>query len=620
MAYYGPAVLVDYSSWSRDRGQRTHDPAVASLVFDPEFVKSACQKSEEKREAQSTLYQFCVDRINGLRKDHLIYLRTESLRPLAQTNMLSAQALLLGKPQFFVVPTDHPHHEAAIEVFTTLYYKNLHELVEIAVQDFLISGLGGIVYSPFGIGLIRPETSVAFPNWVNPRWMARFLIADAEQLYSLWRKSVIKDYIEQHRNPQQDAVPKLDKELGIGAIPIPILEVFTKREILYFFEGELLKRQPLEPQYQMLPLVGDERTVWYSRANWVDLLSDEGVTEERFDWVSERDPDYIDLPVGVMEKLAAGKYHGVSILEAHEKMIEEFLLLTLRSNVSLMRPDAIDMDEQSSEWFIQTFNPLFLLRSDDKTPPVQFVHAVSPQEMAAGIRELEQLSTMVTGITAYMMGTVGNTDVASEVVAAQQQANIRLSYIHQRVQDWLDRVVSGFRQFLVSLAPPYQEPIAVRIKIEGFEPPQSERIAPPTLFPSVVSPSEERMSGYQTLIVGGRGRASLAVSQVGYETFFSPFQIKIAAVGEFASLKKRQDLMQLLQILVQLIPIAAQLGVMYNIEPLIDAIIAEFGLDAHKLKMKQQQQPQAVVPAAMGEPQALPPLPPERLAQLNPNL
>jgi hypothetical protein len=176
------------------------------------------------------------------------------------------------------------------------------------------------------------------------------------------------------------------------------------------------------------------------------------------------------------------------------------------------------------------------------------------------------------------MGLSGVSDVASEIVMMQSQANARINHIHSIITTWLGTVIDKSTQFLASIPPEYQTPL------NAYNPSTKERV-----------------------VIGGPETTTLP--RIGYDQLFGRYIIESTLVGELTNINRRNELMQALQLTTQILPILAQMGTIYDIKQITDHILQTFNIDPTRITIQlpqQQEQPLPPEAAQAVQPQPTP--------------
>jgi len=174
------------------------------------------------------------------------------------------------------------------------------------------------------------------------------------------------------------------------------------------------------------------------------------------------------------------------------------------------------------------------------------------------------------------LGVVGVTRVASEVVASQQHTNVKLSVQQERVAQMLARFTRAYQFYLMSLPEEYQ-----RVYMEPIDMPDGLRYVR-------VGPINK--SGFVLPLV----------EESDYLDFFSQCRIELAYTGQLSLNERRQNYMQAIQLLGSMLQILMQMGASYQLEPIIDRLLKDFGVDLREVK-----------PPRVSEAEVAPPFPTE---------
>lgn len=559
-------------------------PSQSSLIFNPLWAVSAwgltprAEGASSSEEPSRPYWERWVrDRIaNQARLHHVLYLRRESERMRATIDLDVLTALMLGRIEFRYTP-DNARVRA---VFERIYHAIAAPLWEIAFRDFLIAGVGGIGISLLGVRPLRPELTVAYPNWHRPRWTGTLIPLHLNTARRLFKHPVWAQY------QRQKNLSKTEDAFVEDRAMVVVLEVMDDQNVFYYFGDVLLKQIPREARYGHFLFIGDERPLSQTLTRHVD--SSQGYGEYRRQrellnagtyYVFDKDPDTIDFPVGMLEKCVRTQYRGYNLYEAHERLTESFLKESLKGRYALYQFDVFDEDSQSFHEFEEIFHAIGYNNPEPaKTPPITFLGGVSMQEIQVGLREVENALAAITGVNPYMLGQVGVTKVASEVVAMQQSTNLKLQAMHEQVARTLDPFVRAFHLYLMML--PESNQVLI---IEPYETPDGQ----------------QRYVAVGT--VGSEFSSSLPIDFVSYDDFLSECRIELAYTGHVSLIERRQNYMNALNLLTSILPIAAQYGVQYNVPALIERILSDLGVDLRELRTAPNS---ALMPPALAQPAA----------------
>jgi hypothetical protein len=350
------------------------------------------------------------------------------------------------------------------------------------------------------------------------------------------------------------------------------MEIYDGYKLSYYVNGQLVQTHELGGRYNYFLLVGEERTVDedYVRTSssempaayphftsFVDYIGLQRVQSYPEDWTENG----IELPVGMLERCVRSVYRGYNLYEAHEKLVESILKEALKGRWAFYRFDAFDTESLAFQEFESIFNAIGYNWEDAyKGPPVTFAGGVNLQELQIGLRELEQIITSVTGVSPYMLGVVGVTRVASEVVASQQHTNVKLSVQQERVAQMLARFVRAYQFYLASLPEQFQRVYLEPIDIDGQL--RYVRLGP-----------VNQNTPYLPMI-----------EEVDYLDFFSRCRIDLAYTGQLSLNERRRNYMQAVQLLGSVLQILMQTGSVYRLEPIIDRLLKDFGVDLREVK------------------------------------
>jgi len=94
------------------------------------------------------------------------------------------------------------------------------------------------------------------------------------------------------------------------------------------------------------------------------------------------------------------------------------------------------------------------------------------------------------------------------------------------------------------------------------------------------------------------------IEEIDYLDFFSRCRIELAYTGQLSLNERRQNYMQAVQLLGSMLQILMQMGSVYRLEPIIDRLLKDFGVDLREVKEQQsmqqpmpQQSPTDMMPA-----------------------
>lgn len=572
-------------------------PAEFSLLFDPRWAARAFTSPDRPEEKNDTLTEgLCWIReriVNTERINHALYLRRESMRMRATSDLDTLCALLLGRIEFRYTP-DHPLVQT---VFERIYHHVAHSLWEIALRDYLTLGVGGVALSPLGVQPIRPELACAYPNWHRPRWSARVVPIHYETARNLFPNPIWARVRAEHapessntsrpRRVQRD--PLIDQD-----DVCPILEVMHADRIEYYYSGQRIGERRREARYGHFLIVGEERTLHTMEG----LIPDSSLgyrafreayeqTKRDYYYRSEHDPAWLDFPIGTIERAVRTRYRGYNLYEAHEKVTEALMKEVLKGRYALYQFDIFDEDSEVFHEFEEIYNAIGYNSPEPTTkPPITFLGGINLPEIQIGLREIEGLLTTITGVNPYMLGQVGVTKVASEVVAMTQQTNLKLQQFHEAVARTLEPFIRAFQLYLIQLPRENQTLI-----VEPYDREDGARYA-------IIGNATDAM------------RENPFYQQVAdfydYEQLFSQTRIELAYTGHVSLMERRQNYMQALQLLGSMMQVLMQTGQVYQLAPLVDRILRDLGVDVNALKPAPTPTPTPTpTPAASGS--TLPP-------------
>jgi len=549
---WSPARFFDHAYWERDTAQENLDPR----------------------------WRYVEDKLGGARLTHLEYLRSESLRLRAATDIDTLSALLTGRIEFRYTP-ERPEVQA---IFERIWHDDVAALAIIAVRDYLVAGVGGLALTPLGVSPLRPELTVAYPNWHRFEWIARLVIIPEHYLEHVLGKKGLSLYRKYQAG--RTARRNQDEKEPVNELPsgLPCIEIYDGYKLSYYVNGRLVQTHELGGRYNYFLLVGEERTVDEDYVNMVssgmtasypyftsfaDYIGLQRVQSYPEDWTE----DGIELPIGMLERCVRSVYRGYNLYEAHEKLVESILKEALKGRWAFYRFDAFDTESLAFQEFESIFNAIGYNWEDAyKGSPVTFAGGVNLQELQIGLRELEQIITSVTGVSPYMLGVVGVTRVASEVVASQQHTNVKLSVQQERVAQMLARFVRAYQFYLASLPEQFQRVYLEPIDTDGQL--RYVRLGP-----------VNQSTPYLPMI-----------EEVDYLDFFSRCRIDLAYTGQLSLNERRQNYMQAVQLLASMLQILMQTGSVYRLEPIIDRLLKDFGVDLREVK--QPAAPMGVMPVS----------------------
>lgn len=527
-------------------------PQPGGQVYPPQSVLSLLKQTAPPQGAniryryETALWSYLIGKLET-RLGLLYHLRRESVRLLARIALLTLKSVLLGRIDF----RSDPHDAIAQAVFTHLYARRLHPLINTAFEDYLITGLGGVAFTPFGLAPLRPENSFAYPSFHSPEWTARIVSVPLAIARQVFTRRIKPDYGE------QDGV--LHEEPAVL-----VIEQMTPTKIRYYAKGQLQLEMPRPAGHGHLFLLGDPRTIDFLEepnpieetrlldSHELDRGGDPGIF---ITWCTERNVKSLDLPVGLIEQLANTQHGGYNILEWYGFLFDAMLKRARRGNLVAVRPDLLDRSDQATWKFLAEYDPIATLGGDQPGVAIQFIDVVGMDELRFMLQEVMNQFSSLTGITPYMMAQVGVSDVASEVVTMQTQANARINQLHSYIAQWLARATDLYQQYLISLPQNYQEPVQV-----------------------VVSPGseEETQYGRRFLIFGAGGRP--------YSDAFHSTRIEPSLVGELQNIQAKRDLTEAIQLVGHVLPIAAEMGHIYDITQLVDNLLRLLHIDPESIK------------------------------------
>lgn len=430
-------------------------------------------------------------------------------------------ALYVGKVDLLVLPAD----PVADKLMTILYKRFLDNFVQIAVEDFLLLGMGGIAMTIEGYGLIKPENFVAYPDFLNPEWTARTATIRVDE--------AVKRYGYEPFKKEVEAIEQTDDPLRYYlAEPVEVVELMTDDTVFVYYNDNLImarRRLPWEGHYFMRSYHRYEIPGAY-----------------------ERTSRNIDLPISLFELLMGIRHEDVPAFEAHSKLMEALTKYALRSNFIAYRASGVDKNSKAWNEFRQTYKPIGV---DGDPNAIYPIDKVSLNEIQYALREIEQHITAITGVTPYMLAQVGLANTATETLTMQQMANIKASFLQTQIQQWLNNVVENFRYYLINI-------------------PENEQIP--------VSFVEKDDSNQMREFIYG-------VPDAPYALGLMDKQVYISSMGFQEQLARRTELQTMLSFLVGIYQLLVQHGAVYDIPKLIDNFISTFGFDPTDYRINLQQ-------------------------------
>jgi len=582
---------------TRGMGLSSALPHAYSLLWSPsQFFSEAVWSSDGSRHADEPdpKWSYIETKLQSDRLSHLEYLRRESLRLRASVDIDTLVSLLVGRIEFRYIP-ERPEVQL---VFERIWYDDVAPLVDIAVRDYLVTGIGGLALTPLGVYAIRPELSLAYPNWHRSEWIARLVIIPEAYLEDVLGKRGISLYRSYRQARVHDRSIRLDPKrenepsylLPLG---LPAIEIYDGRSLSYYVNGRFVRSHPLGGRYGYFLLIGEERSideVSYSfnamSGSYTDLEASYPHFTSIMDYIGmQRTTSYpedwtewgLELPIGMLERCVRSVYFGYNLYEAHEKLVESIMKEALKGRWAFYRFDMFDTDSAAFQEFESLFNAIGYNADDTYrvAKPVEFAGGVSLPELQVGLRELEQVLTSVTGVSPYMLGVVGVTRVASEVVASQQHTNVKLSVQQERVARMLDRFVRSYQFYLASLPPEHQ-----RVYLEAME-----------------------VEGELRYVRVGELRSDIPslsmIDEADYLDFFSRCRIELAYTGQLSLHERRQNYMQAVQLLGSVMQVLMQMGATYRLEPIVDRLLKDFGVDLREVKQPIQSVGPVMEPAGV---------------------
>lgn len=544
-------------------------PLPDSITVDPRAVVGAISQWEVDypKAGHKAVRYYLQNRMNG-KAAQLLYLRGESERLYARMLIQSAMALLVGRIDFRVTPDD----PVADTLFTRIFTKYGYNRVRTAVEDFLLTGFGGIALTPIGISNLRPETTTAYPNFHHPYSWIRVVPMDVERAREIWgniRAFKYPDYPTEYPLKKKEENPAAMFEVPI----VYIIERLVRNQFEYYCKDTLLGTYPREVGQGYFCLIGDPRTVS------VKTSSTENVYRlgQRPVWYNEREPDATDLPVGLMEHLVTNQHYGYNLIQWHESITEALVRTASRNNLVMVRPDLLDLQDPITQEFLDFYGAIGVM-GENPQAAVAFLEKVSIQELMAALREIENMVTAITGVTPYMMGLTGRSDVASEIVAMQSQATARINQMHSYVAQWLAELTDSFRNYLALMPRANQEPMRMVVTDE---------------------------KGSRVVVIGG-------LNGVPYYDVLSPVEIAPTLVGEMNVMTRRNELTQAIQTIAQTLPVTIQLGTAYDLSKLVDRLLETLNIDPSQMRIQLQAQQVGMGQPAPQESTQASPTPPQQ--------
>ena len=541
-------------------------PYSDSVVLDPDVLAQYTQDLHSRKYEQSyskyDFPEFIVHR-NRTKATRILYYRKEATRIYGRVLLAVLQALMIGRIRFKAKPDDD-YSELASEIYTKLYMKYIHPLVKTAIEDYFVCGIGGVAITPLGIYPLRPENTSAFPSFFSPRLTIRTLALEWEEAKEIFNHPALKDEPPPIGVLQTQEINKNNTK-SLYTIPtVILLEIMYPDRIEYHYGPIKIGEITRKGSWGHYLLVGDVRTTDERSA-----YDDNDPTASEHVWVSERSTEYNELPVGLIELLTSNPYRGYNLLEAHEKLVEHILVRSTRASTCSVRADLLNLSDPNTRAFLNYYKPIATMGGESAAAAIAFIDTVSITEIQAGLREIENQITAITGITPYMMGLSGVSDVASEIVMMQSQANARINHIHSIITTWLGDLIDKTTQYLIAIPPQNQTPLM------AYNAQTNERV-----------------------VIGGITPENAQIAHIDYATLFSKYAIEPTLVGELTNINRRTELMQALQLIMQVLPVLAQLGQIYDIKQIADHVLQTFNIDPSRITMQlsQQQPAQPITP------------------------
>ncbi len=549
-------------------------PYSDSVVIDPDlitkYVRSLPIQEYEKSKSQYDFAELVTNR-NRVKGPRILYYRKEANRIYGRVLLAVLQALMIGRIRFKAKPDDD-YSTLAAETYTKIYMRYFHPLVQTAIEDYFVCGVGGVAITPLGIYPLRPENTSAFPSFFSPRLTIRTFALEWEDAKDIFDHPALKKEPPPIGVIQDNELSKTEPK-SLHTIPTVILmEVMYPDKIEYHYGpikvGEI-KRKGSWGHYL---LVGNTRTT-----DEYDPYDIDDPTETEHIWTAERSTRYNELPVGLIEMLTNNPYKGYNLLEAHEKLVEHILVRSTRASTCAVRADLLNLSDPNTRAFLNYYKPIATMGGETAAAAISFIDTVAIPEIQAGLREIENQITAITGITPYMMGLSGVSDVASEIVMMQSQANARINHIHSIITTWLGDLIDKTTQYLISIPPENQTPLM------AYNAQTNERV-----------------------IIGGLRPESTQIAHIDYATLFSRYAIEPTLVGELTNINRRTELMQALQLIMQVLPVLAQLGQIYDVKQIADHVLQTFNIDPYRITMQIQPQAETTPETTQTQPMAPP--------------
>ena len=535
-------------------------PYSDSVVIDPDllarYAKNLSIQEYEQSKSQYDFAELVVNR-NRIKGPRILYYRKEANRIYGRVLLAVLQALMIGRIRFKAKPDDD-YSDLAAETYTKIYMRYFHPLVQTAIEDYFVCGVGGIAITPLGTYPLRPENTSAFPSFFSPRLTIRTFALEWEDAKDIFNHPALKKEPPIIGVKPEERINKTDPR-SLHTLPTVILiEVMYPDKIEYHYGPIKVGEIQRKGSWGHYLLVGNTRTI-----DEYNLYDPQDPTETEHTWIAERSTNYNELPVGLIEMLTCTPHKGYNLLEAHEKLVEHILVRSTRASTCAVRADLLNLSDPNTRAFLNYYKPIATMGGETAAAAISFVDTVAIPEIQAGLREIENQITAITGITPYMMGLSGVSDVASEIVMMQSQANARINHIHSIITTWLGDFIDKTTQYLIAIPPENQTPLM------AYNAQTNERV-----------------------VIGGLRPESTQIAHVDYATLFSRYAIEPTLVGELTNINRRTELMQALQLIMQVLPILAQLGQIYDIKQISDHVLQTFNIDPSRITMQLQAQQQ----------------------------
>lgn len=340
-------------------------------------------------------------------------LRTLSLSPYIHSVLQTFVAKIAGRMDFQVEGT--PERVAVADAaFTAAWRKLVQPIVESAVRDYAVTGVGGLFVSPYGVRRLAPEDS----TWLGTIEMP-------------------VGHVRRFSMPAVDARARYGNhwDAADDEDPIDLVEVYLQHE------GRLFH----------ISLSGEKKVV----REWEDYPYDAhwlfGVERPR------NDVHYATgLPLGLVEVCR-------DWIEVQQHISEAARFRMKRARLAQLNVASLT-DADSVESLRSSFR---LIPAASPNPLIVPLDEVSPQEIAMFSDLAERKLSSLSGVGLYDLNVMPRTETATEVMYYAQLGSARAQYELERSRRWLGAVVQDFRRWLVRL--PDEDVPLVRVMVRDSE-------------------------------------------------------------------------------------------------------------------------------------------------------